>query len=214
MKKRTYIILLFAFTLISANLDNGRKYWDFNKDLPPAFEFYGDTWETNKVGQGIVSKEMMEWGYELTLETDTSKYIHPSFGDITSKYGMRWGKLHKGIDIHVAHDEPIYAAFDGVVRLRTYQSEGYGNVLVIRHFNGLETLYAHLSELPDLKQNEIVKGGQLIALGGNTGTSTGTHLHFETRFLGYAIDPAKFIDFETYKLRESVVKVDETWIDW
>lgn len=113
---------------------------------------------------------------------------------ITSKYGYRWRKMHNGLDIKVYVGDTIRAAFDGKVRIVKYERSGYGRYVVIRHYNGLETVYGHLSkQLVD--EDEVVKAGDVIGLGGNTGRSTGSHLHFETRFLGVAIDPALMFDF-------------------
>lgn len=113
---------------------------------------------------------------------------------ITSKMGPRWGRTHKGLDIKVYIGDTIRAAFSGKVRIKKYESRGYGKYLVIRHPNGLETIYGHMSDwLVD--ENETVKVGQPIGLGGNTGRSTGSHLHFETRLCGVALNPALLFDF-------------------
>jgi murein DD-endopeptidase MepM/ murein hydrolase activator NlpD len=114
---------------------------------------------------------------------------------ITSKFGPRWGRLHKGLDIKVYIGDTIYAAFDGKVRIVKYNAGGWGYYVVLRHPNGLETLYGHLSKQL-VKEDEIVRAGQPIGLGGNSGASTGSHLHFETRLLGTAINPALMFDFE------------------
>lgn len=113
---------------------------------------------------------------------------------ITSKMGPRWGRTHKGLDIKVYIGDTIRAAFSGKVRIKKYEARGYGKYLVIRHPNGLETIYGHMSDwLVD--ENETVKVGQPIGLGGNTGRSTGSHLHFETRLCGVALNPALLFDF-------------------
>lgn len=113
---------------------------------------------------------------------------------ITSNFGPRWGSQHKGIDIKVYTGDTIYAAFDGKVRITKYNAGGWGYYVVIRHPNGLETLYGHLSKQL-VKEDQIVRAGQPIGLGGSTGKSSGSHLHFETRLLGKAINPAKMFDF-------------------
>ena len=113
---------------------------------------------------------------------------------ITSKMGPRWGRVHKGLDVKVYIGDTIRAAFSGKVRIKRYEARGYGKFLVIRHPNGLETIYGHMSDwLVD--ENETVKAGQPIGLGGNTGRSTGSHLHFETRLCGVALNPALLFDF-------------------
>ena len=113
---------------------------------------------------------------------------------VTSKMGPRWGRMHKGIDIKVYIGDTIRAAFSGKVRIKKYERAGYGKYLVIRHNNGLETIYGHMSDWL-VEENQTVKAGQPIGLGGNTGRSTGSHLHFETRLCGVALNPALFFDF-------------------
>jgi hypothetical protein len=113
---------------------------------------------------------------------------------ITSPFGPRWRRMHNGLDVKVNIGDTIVAAFDGRVRIVKFERKGYGQYVVIRHDNGLETVYGHLSKQL-VKENQLVKAGEPIGLGGNTGRSTGSHLHFETRFLGIAINPALMFDF-------------------
>ena len=122
------------------------------------------------------------------MPTD-STYITDKFG-----YRPRRGRQHMGLDIRIKTGDTIRAAFDGKVRISRYERRGYGHYLVIRHPNGLETVYGHLSKKL-VAENDIVHAGDPIALGGNTGRSTGPHLHFETRILGNAINPALMFDF-------------------
>lgn len=113
---------------------------------------------------------------------------------ITSPFGPRWRRMHNGLDLKVNVGDTIVAAFDGKVRIVKYERRGYGKYVVIRHDNGLETVYGHLSKQL-VEENQLVKAGEIIGLGGNTGRSTGSHLHFETRFLGIAINPVYMFDF-------------------
>lgn len=113
---------------------------------------------------------------------------------ITSNFGSRWGRQHKGLDIKVYIGDTIRAAFSGKVRIVRYEAGGYGNYIVIRHNNGLETIYGHLSKQL-VEENQDVRAGDVIGLGGNTGRSTGSHLHFETRLCGVALNPALMFDF-------------------
>lgn len=113
---------------------------------------------------------------------------------VTSNFGARWGRAHKGLDIKVYIGDTIRAAWSGKVRIVKYEGAGYGKYVVIRHNNGLETIYGHMSEWL-VEENQTVKAGQPIGLGGNTGRSTGSHLHFETRLCGVALNPAIFFDF-------------------
>ena len=128
---------------------------------------------------------------------------------ITSPFGPRWRRMHNGLDLKVNIGDTIVAAFDGKVRIVKYERRGYGKYVVIRHDNGLETVYGHLSKQL-VEDNQSVKAGEVIGLGGNTGRSTGSHLHFETRFLGIAINPIYMFDFpkqdivaDTYTFRKA-----------
>ena len=113
---------------------------------------------------------------------------------ITSNFGARWGRQHKGLDIKVYVGDTIRAAFSGKVRIVRYEPKGYGNYVVIRHPNGLETIYGHMSKHL-VREDQEVRSGEPIGLGGNTGRSTGSHLHFETRLCGTALNPALMFDF-------------------
>lgn len=122
------------------------------------------------------------------MPTENTK-VNDIFG-----YRPRRRRMHYGLDVKVERGDTIRSAFDGKVRYISYQRRGYGHYVVIRHPNGLETLYAHLTKSL-VAENEVVKAGDPIGLGGNTGRSTGTHLHFETRLLGKALNPALMFDF-------------------
>ena len=113
---------------------------------------------------------------------------------LTSNFGARWGRQHKGLDIKVYIGDTIRAAFAGKVRIVRYEGRGYGKYIVIRHHNGLETIYGHLSKQLVVEDQEV-RAGDVIGLGGNTGRSTGSHLHFETRLCGVALNPALMFDF-------------------
>ena len=155
----------------------------------PADELYGE-WTNEWVNPFRGKKVDMPDSCVI----DCSTFVLPmdSMTRVTSKYGPRRRRMHKGIDLKVQIGDTIRAAFDGKVRIKNFERRGY---VVIRHPNGLETVYGHLSKFL-VGVNDIVRAGDPIALGGNTGRSTGSHLHFETRFLGQAINPADIIDFE------------------
>ena len=159
----------------------------------PADELYGGEW-TNKWVNPFREKKI---DMPDSCEIDCSSFVLPidSMIRVTSKYGPRRRRMHRGIDLKVYVGDTIRAAFDGKIRIKNYERRGYGYYLVIRHPNGLETVYGHLSKFL-VGLNDIVHAGDPIALGGNTGRSTGPHLHFETRFLGQALNPAELIDFE------------------
>ena len=134
--------------------------------------------------------------------------VHPR-----GKYGPRRRRQHQGVDLPLKMGDPIYAAFCGRVRISQYNKGGYGNLVIIRHDNGLETYYGHLSERM-VEPGQWVEAGQIIGLGGSTGRSTGPHLHFETRYYGQSFDPERLIDFkngtlsrETFLLKKSFFSI-------
>ncbi|MDO5446263.1 MAG: peptidoglycan DD-metalloendopeptidase family protein [Prevotellaceae bacterium] len=130
-----------------------------------------------------------------TFKIDLRDFCMPTTSrKITSNFGSRWGRQHKGLDVKVYVGDPIRAAFSGRVRVVRNEPRGYGNFVVIRHDNGLETVYGHLSKHL-CHENQEVRAGDIIGLGGNTGRSTGSHLHFETRLCGVALNPAVLFDF-------------------
>jgi len=125
---------------------------------------------------------------------------------ITSPFGFRRYRWHYGTDLKVYYGDSIAAAFDGIVRIVDYERYGYGRYVVLRHLNGFETLYGHLSKAK-VKVGEMVKAGELVGLGGSTGRSTGTHLHFEIRYQGNAIDPSTIYDFTSDCLLDDIYMV-------
>ncbi len=147
-----------------------------------------EEWSNRSVGN--YNQEIPE-----TYTVDLRHFAMPTKNRmVTSPYGRRWGRMHKGIDVKVYIGDTIVSAFEGKVRIVKYEPNGYGNYIVVRHNNGLETVYGHLSKHL-VVENQKVRAGQPIGLGGNTGRSTGSHLHFETRLLGIAINPAFMFDF-------------------
>lgn len=134
--------------------------------------------------------------YMCVQDENSDKFVMPFDGVVTSRYGWRRGRPHNGIDIDLVTGDTVKSAWSGRVRYAKYNTGGFGNLVVIRHDNGLETFYAHLSQL-NVVPNQIVSAGDPIGLGGNTGHSFGSHLHFEVRFYDIPIDPEKIIDFKT-----------------
>ncbi len=163
---------------------------DLIDDIEPELDIYTEGWNSKRVNP------FKESEVPNTSIIDVRGYHMPCPGRITSNYGYRpkFGRMHKGVDLQIRSNDSIYAAFDGKVRLTNYEAKGYGNYVILRHPNGLETVYGHLNKHL-VKPDQVVKAGQPIGLGGSTGRSTGPHLHFETRFMGYAINPSAIFDF-------------------
>jgi len=125
---------------------------------------------------------------------------------ITSRYGWRWGRPHHGIDIDLISGDPVKAILDGKVRFVRYHG-GHGKTVIIRHKNGLETVYAHLSKQL-VKENDTVIKGQVIGKGGVTGNARGSHLHLEVRYQGQSINPEYLFDFN----EDNTIRSKELWV--
>ena len=168
---------------------NEREYIDV--DAIPSEDLYGGVWVHNRVdayGTAV--------GAPSEFEIDLSNFTMPVEGHVTSNFGRRGSRrYHYGVDIKAQTGDTIYAAFDGKIRVKQFDRRGYGNYVVIRHLNGLETVYGHMSKFL-VTENDFVMSGDPIGLAGNTGRSFGSHLHLETRFLGKPIDPNFIIDFD------------------
>lgn len=158
----------------------------------PADDIYNNIWTTDHVNPYKIPVDSLP----DSVRIDCSHFVVPVPGEVTSVFGPRRYRFHYGIDLRLKVGDSVRCAFSGKVRIIDYEARGYGNYIVIRHDNGLETVYAHLSAVL-VAMNQNIKAGQLIAFGGNTGHSTGPHLHFETRYIGNAINPAHIINFNT-----------------
>ncbi|PIB37415.1 peptidase M23 [Reichenbachiella sp. 5M10] len=127
--------------------------------------------------------------------------------EVTSPFGLRRWKWHYGDDLRLNVGDSVRSAFDGIVRLARYDRYGYGHYILVRHYNGLETLYGHLSKRL-VEPGDILKAGDVLGLGGSTGRSTGPHLHFEARYQGNAITPSEIFDFESLSLRSEELEIN------
>jgi murein DD-endopeptidase MepM/ murein hydrolase activator NlpD len=172
------------------------KYWH-NKNIFP---------------YGQLDKTLFTDSISLDLIDDKHKFIMPRKGGLNSGFGPRDNVFHKGLDIHLRLNDSVFAAFDGKVRYAMFNKGGYGNLVIIRHLNGLETYYAHLTKIR-VKENQIVKAGEFIGTGGNTGAEwTGEHLHFEIRYMDIAIDPLKLIDYDKFVLKSNNFKLTKSML--
>lgn len=159
-------------------------------DEIPAEELYGGIWTNN-----LVNSYKSVTNAPDTFTVDLRNFTMPVPGYVTSEFGQRRRRMHYGMDLKLQVGDTVYAAFDGKIRMTQFERRGYGNYVVMRHSNGLETVYGHLSKFL-VNENDVVKSGDPIALGGNTGRSTGAHLHWEFRYMGRPIHPREIIDFD------------------
>ncbi|MDR2681117.1 MAG: peptidoglycan DD-metalloendopeptidase family protein [Tannerella sp.] len=176
--------LLIDSALLKLEMEN-------EEAMLPADELYDGEWN-NEFVRAYSNSQIPD-----TFRIDVTSFVNPFNGRVTSRFGVRRRRFHYGTDIKLQVGDTVVAAFDGKVRIKKNQGrrKGYGKYIVLRHSNGLETVYGHLSDfLVNLDEN--VKAGQPIGLGGNTGRSFGSHLHFECRFLGMPINPEEIVDFE------------------
>ena len=182
-----------------------------NRDIDVLDEtIYTQNWDTSKIHAYNVELKDLPMSMVIDLVDTLKSYHYPFKGRVTSKYGPRRRGIHQGTDIDLETGDPIYATFDGRVRHTTYVARGYGHLIIIHHDNGLETFYAHLSEV-NVKPGDWVTAGQVIGKGGNTGRSTGSHLHYEMRYKGHSFDPERLINFTTGDLRRETFLLKRTY---
>ncbi|MEZ4887148.1 MAG: M23 family metallopeptidase [Chitinophagales bacterium] len=181
----------------------------YGEDIP-AFNHYHGAWDTQKIHNYKYDLSQMKDTVEFFLSHGLGDdFIMPTMGYVTSNFGPRRRRYHNGIDLKLENGDPVQSMFEGKVRIAQY-SRSYGYVVVVRHFNGLETLYAHLSKLK-VKSGDNVAAGGIVGLGGSTGRSTGNHLHFEVRYKGHPIDPNELIDFNAKTLKHHTFTVDRSY---
>ena len=178
---------------------NDQLYWDVTHDSSLN---YIQTWDTDICYTSQLKNDVNRFKdtiYMCVEDSLSDKFFMPTDGIVTSHFGWRRGRNHNGTDIDLVTGDTVYAAWSGKIRYSKYNTSGFGNLVVIRHDNGLETFYAHLSKLL-VVPNQVVRAGDPIGLGGNTGHSRGSHLHFEVRFYDIPINPEKIIDFKKKKV--------------
>lgn len=174
------------------------------------YKKFNENWNTDKVNAYRDSK--IKFPFEISFTDSTYASPIPRKHVITSRYGWRRNRPHRGIDIDLITGDSVFSVLSGKVRYVGYSS-GYGKTVVVRHYNGLETRYAHLSGYA-VKENDTVKKGQVIAFGGNTGRSRGSHLHLELRYEGVAINPEYLFDFKNdFKIRAQNIWITQDWAD-
>ncbi len=187
---------------------------DSTFDIFPADDLYKNLWNCTNIKYPKTEFARKNDTIVFTLvEPEDHPFVQPFKGKVISKFGPRHGRMHTGTDIKLNLGDSVRCAFDGKVRL-AQRFSGYGNMVLVRHKNGIETVYAHLKKI-NVKVNDIVKAGDLIGLGGRTGRATTEHLHFETRIFGDPFDSNKYIDLENFALRTNKIyyKNKEIFID-
>ena len=182
--------------------DNSWKYLKTSEYIERRGNF-SENWDTKITNPYHSPIDSLPETWSIWLVDSLGDYHVPQTGRVTSKFGIRWGRSHQGVDISIPIGMPLYAAFDGKVRVST-QMKGYGQIIIIRHDNGLETFYGHMSRR-DVASGDIVHAGDIIGLSGNTGRSTGPHLHFETRYNGLAFDPQRIVNFDNGDLKQRIM---------
>ncbi|MBN2765115.1 MAG: peptidoglycan DD-metalloendopeptidase family protein [Paludibacteraceae bacterium] len=165
----------------------------------PADDIYNNIWTADRLNPYKIPIDSLP----DSVYVDCSGYVVPVPGVITSNFGPRRYRYHYGTDIKLNTGDSVRNSFDGKIRIIDYEARGYGHYIVVRHDNGLESVYAHLSKVL-VNLDQVVKAGEVIALGGNTGRSTGPHLHYEIRYLGNAIDPASIVNFHTKEPHKNI----------
>jgi LysM repeat protein len=180
------------------------EYQDSTMELFPADDLYKNLWNCTNIKYPKTEFARKNDTIVFTLVgTNDHPYFHPYHGKVISKFGPRHGRMHTGTDVKLHLGDSVFCAFDGKVRL-AQKFSGYGNLVLVRHKNGIETLYAHLKSIK-VKVNDTIRAGELVGLGGRTGRATTEHLHFETRIFGDPFDSNKYIDFENYCLRSNLI---------
>ena len=198
MIRRAFSSLMFLFLYVySANatpynmsIYNDSAQWDISDSLMyiPAYDDYCH-WEQSSIWGKRENLTKISNDINIALIQDSCQFSAPVIGRVTSQYGWRKGRPHYGVDVKLYKGDSVASIFEGVVRVAKY-SRSYGYVVVVRHSNGLESLYAHLSKLM-VRSGDVVEAGAIVGHGGNTGRSFGSHLHLEMRYLGEPFDPSK-----------------------
>lgn len=166
---------------------------------------FAQSWDTQKCFTSSKTSDPTKLKDTLWLSVNDQsheKFVMPVPGVKTSPFGPRWGKNHNGVDLNLNVGDTILSAWAGKVRYAKFNEGGFGNLVIVRHYNGLETYYAHMSKLL-VQPNDEVKAGDVLGLGGNTGHSFGPHLHFEVRFFDVPINPELFVDVEKKQMKVS-----------
>jgi len=206
MLRKTFSILIFSISFVFAQVADSNlvassrslkiKQWDENL-------FYCN-WHNQQTFCYFVEAPDTLGGVAIQLIKEGEKFTLPRFGTLWSVFK----KSHKGLDIDLKTGDTVLNMFDGVVRYAQYNKGGFGNLVIVRHYNGLETYYGHLSKI-NVTVDQKIKSGDVLGLGGNTGRSYNPHLHLEVRYQDHALDPFTFINWENKCLKSDVLALDK-----
>ena len=197
-------------SVLDSILSEGDELIDqiYNESLPSPM-WYGNDFSSQRVRLRTFNSDSLPDEINIHLVKEDSEFCFPIKNIITSPYGWRWNRAHRGVDVRLKTGDAVHCVFDGVVRIARPMG-AYGNLVVVRHYNGLETVYGHLSKI-EVAAKQKVKAGDVLGLGGSTGRSTGPHLHFEVRFQYEPFDPEWILDFSNYSLRTHKLHLDKSY---
>ena len=187
-------------------------YFIKNTDAPAQGSVFESNWKQDSTNPySEIPLSQLPVHNSICLVDSSSVFVAPVKGKVFARFGVRHGQRHQGVDLPLKQGDPVSCAFDGKVRV-SMSFPGYGELVVVRHTNGLETYYAYLSERK-VAAGDWVHAGDVIGLGGSTGLSTAPHLHFELRYQGFAFDPEWVVDFESGELRSTVFVLNRDCLD-
>jgi murein DD-endopeptidase MepM/ murein hydrolase activator NlpD len=209
-------------SIVKNNLFSFKKKWITTKPLDedsaiaiseklltenPIFQ---ENWDNEQVFtyENVTYADLPE-NITIPLVAPGEKFQLTWYGNLNFKYGWRWGRMHRGLDLFLRTGDTVVAAFNGVVRYARFNASGFGNCVVVRHLNGLETVYGHLSKIL-VEENQYVQAGETLGLGGTTGRSNGPHLHFETRYKDFSIDPELYADIKSGVLLSDIFNLKKS----
>jgi murein DD-endopeptidase MepM/ murein hydrolase activator NlpD len=219
LKLTALVVLFFSINTYSQfntslyslgiSLEDLAKYINVNENVETeAFDVMTSHWDTQVYNP--YKDEKVTFPIQITF--NDSVFNSPILKDkvVTSRYGWRWRRAHQGIDIDLIKGDDVVSMLDGVVRFAKY-NPGHGKLVIVRHYNGLETAYAHLSSIA-VKVNDTVSGGQILGKGGATGNARGSHLHLITSYKGVSINPEYLFDFSgSDRIRSNEIWVTRRW---
>ena len=205
--QNTYVPEIFNLRKLVDSLSNTSILTlDGNEISKKAFKndpMFQENWSTQSTFPSLSPINANDSVY-ISLIQGGESFFYNFWGRFNWGYGPRWGRMHRGLDLGLNTGDTVRATFNGIVRYAKFNTGGYGNCVIVRHFNGLETLYAHLDKIL-VKPRQLVLSSDILGLGGTTGRSGGPHLHFETRYKGKSFDPFKIFNKESLTMNSNYI---------